>query len=122
VILECLSEDASSSSAGEVKTTLLRGRKLDSYKLKRWRGQMLESERATAPAMVQGLKTTSENQIPTFKQLLVDQSSFACPFAKKDHVKYRSCLDFTLKRIRDVKQYLNESTRSRYTVHAACVS
>ena len=114
MILECLSEDASSSSAGEVKTTLLRGRKLDSYKLKRWRGEMLESERATAPAagrilpeMVQGLKTISENQTPTFKQLLVDQSSFACPFAKKDPLKYRSCLDFTLKRIRDVKQHLN---------------
>jgi hypothetical protein len=114
VILERLAEDASSSSTGEVETTLLRGRKLDSYKLKRWREELLESERAAAPEIerilpevVQGLTWNPENQTPTFKQLLVDQSSFACPFAKKDPLKYRSCLDFTLKRIRDVKQHLN---------------
>jgi len=114
VILERLAEDASSSSTGEVETTLLRGRKLDSYKLKRWREELLESERTAAPVIerilpevVQGLTWNPENQTPTFKRLLVDQSSFACPFAKKDPLKYRSCLDFTLKRIRDVKQHLN---------------
>lgn len=32
---------------------------------------------------------------------------FACPFAKKDPLKYRSCYSYVLKRIRDVKQHLS---------------
>jgi hypothetical protein len=37
------------------------------------------------------------------------EASFACPFAKKDPLKYRSCNRYTLNRIRDVKQHLSRS-------------
>jgi hypothetical protein len=114
VILEHLGENPPSSPTREVVTTLLRGRKLDSSTLKRWRELLLEPDCILAST---GLSSLSENfqepkevfagPNPSFKQLMVDQSSFACPFAKKDSLKYRSCLDFTLKRIRDVKQHLN---------------
>jgi hypothetical protein len=36
-----------------------------------------------------------------------NQVSFACPFAKKDPLKYRSCYAYVLSRIRDVKQHLS---------------
>lgn len=32
---------------------------------------------------------------------------FACPFVKKDPLKYRNCYSYVLKRIRDVKQHLS---------------
>ncbi|CAH0054973.1 unnamed protein product [Clonostachys solani] len=35
------------------------------------------------------------------------QASLACPYAKKDPIKYRSCYSYTLKRPKDVKQHLS---------------
>jgi hypothetical protein len=43
----------------------------------------------------------------TSKGVSGDQASFACPFAKKDPLKYRCCYAYVLKRVRDVKQHLS---------------
>ncbi len=113
VILECLGENPPPSPTKQFGTILIRGRSLDSSKLKRWRGQLLENECLLASRDISSLSENShepkevlESPAPFYK-LLVDQSSFPCPYAKKDPLKYRSCLGLTLKRIRDVKQHLN---------------
>ncbi|PMD54799.1 uncharacterized protein K444DRAFT_538052, partial [Hyaloscypha bicolor E] len=41
------------------------------------------------------------------KRTTGNQLSFACPFAKKDPLKYRGCYSYTLSRVRDVKQHLS---------------
>jgi hypothetical protein len=41
------------------------------------------------------------------KKAFGHQVSFACPFAKKDPLKYRGCYAYVLSRIRDVKQHLS---------------
>ncbi|PMD42711.1 hypothetical protein L207DRAFT_457201, partial [Hyaloscypha variabilis F] len=41
------------------------------------------------------------------KRTTGNQLSFACPFAKKDPLKYRCCYSYTLNRVRDVKQHLS---------------
>ena len=43
----------------------------------------------------------------TSKMAAGDFASFACPFAKRNPLKYRSCYAYVLKRIRDVKQHLS---------------
>ena len=43
----------------------------------------------------------------TSKRAAGNQPSFACPFAKKDPLKYRGCYAYVLKRVRDVKQHLS---------------
>jgi hypothetical protein len=43
----------------------------------------------------------------TSKRASGNHTSFACPFAKKNPLKYRSCYSYVLKRIRDVKQHLS---------------
>jgi hypothetical protein len=43
----------------------------------------------------------------TSKRAAGNQLSFACPFAKKDPLKYRGCYAYVLKRVRDVKQHLS---------------
>jgi hypothetical protein len=43
----------------------------------------------------------------TSKKAAGNQPSFACPFAKKDPLKYRGCYTYVLKRVRDVKQHLS---------------
>jgi hypothetical protein len=43
----------------------------------------------------------------TSKRAVGNQPSFACPFAKKDPLKYRGCYAYVLKRVRDVKQHLS---------------
>ena len=43
----------------------------------------------------------------TSKKAAGNQPSFACPFAKKDPLKYRGCYAYVLKRVRDVKQHLS---------------
>lgn len=112
MILERCSENLPWFSMREVDKTLLRGRKLDSSKLKRWclQDDFLDSTKLSSLSKkVHESKSVLESPTPFFKQPVVDQSSFACPFAKKDPLQYRSCLDFTLKRIRDVKQHLNRN-------------
>ncbi|VUC26659.1 unnamed protein product [Clonostachys rosea] len=41
------------------------------------------------------------------KQSASRQASLACPYAKKDPIKYRSCYSYNLKRTQDVKQHLS---------------
>jgi hypothetical protein len=41
------------------------------------------------------------------KKTIPNHLSFACPFAKKDPLKYGSCYKYILRRIRDVKQHLS---------------
>ncbi|CAG9939913.1 unnamed protein product [Clonostachys rosea f. rosea IK726] len=41
------------------------------------------------------------------KQSAGREASLACPYAKKDPIKYRSCYSYTLKRAKDVKQHLS---------------
>ncbi|KAN0101611.1 hypothetical protein V8E51_012121 [Hyaloscypha variabilis] len=43
----------------------------------------------------------------TSKRTYGQNPSFACPFAKKDPLKYRCCYTYVMKRIRDVKQHLS---------------
>jgi len=43
----------------------------------------------------------------TSKRAAGHQLSFACPFAKKNPLKYRGCYAYVLKRVRDVKQHLS---------------
>ncbi len=43
----------------------------------------------------------------TSKRAVGNQPSFACPFAKKNPLKYRGCYAYVLKRVRDVKQHLS---------------
>ncbi|KAE9369297.1 hypothetical protein N431DRAFT_346045, partial [Stipitochalara longipes BDJ] len=43
----------------------------------------------------------------TSKRGSAHDPSFACPFAKKDPLKYRCCYAYVMKRIRDVKQHLS---------------
>lgn len=43
----------------------------------------------------------------TSKKAAGSQPSFACPFAKKNPLKYRGCYAYVLKRVRDVKQHLS---------------
>lgn len=43
----------------------------------------------------------------TSKRAARNLPSFACPFAKKNPLKYRGCYAYVLKRVRDVKQHLS---------------
>jgi hypothetical protein len=43
----------------------------------------------------------------TSKRVAGNQPLFACPFAKKNPLKYRGCYAYILKRVRDIKQHLS---------------
>ncbi|CAG9978715.1 unnamed protein product [Clonostachys byssicola] len=48
-------------------------------------------------------------RVRTNKQSAGREPSLACPYAKKDPIKYRSCYSKILKRAKDVKQHLSRS-------------
>ncbi|KAI1341679.1 hypothetical protein F5Y15DRAFT_430909, partial [Xylariaceae sp. FL0016] len=71
-------------------------------------------KRGYSPEYVSKMGLEISNQPPTAtKRRAPDRGSpcFACPFAKKDPMRYHDCYLFFLKRIRDVKQHVHRCHR-----------
>lgn len=71
---------------------------------KRSRGKESSSDDATENGRGKGVRGKRSR---TSKKESGHQVLFACPFAKKDPIRYRSCYAYVLNRVRDVKQHLS---------------
>jgi len=94
---------SSSAAAGRISTSTGRGKSSSSTRTKR-NNRRESSEDAGGSGDDQD---APEKRRRTSKKASGHHVSFACPFCKKDPLKYRSCYAYVLSRIRDVKQHLS---------------
>ncbi|KAK8018121.1 hypothetical protein PG991_007311 [Apiospora marii] len=98
-----ISPDGASNSKRQ--TGSLKENDSNEYETPSKRARLLDGASTLDSAYKQSTGTTNKRRTQNRRLWL------ACPFAKKDPVRYRNCYRYTLGRIRDVKQHLNRCHR-----------